>query len=320
MRSPSDAQYIREGKTSVDRDVFENGLSDFVTKTIDRLELMERRSTELQNLWLEVEKERRDPDGNLYRIIEASLGFNPDEGPEQLIDVLADKMDVAGFQPILEIAAASSVEVVANPYEEATSIINVNGRGLPANFDCGRFQPEKVDLKKAKPWEAGQAMARNLRSYLGYGNAPIDNVQLASLFGLRSQALTGEDVSLKNLSLGAPDETNPNHLKIHFHQKHLTGRRFCLARILGERLLNADQPTNWLPATFGLTWRQKYQRAFASEFLCPFQALEEKLAKANPDDDDIFAPLAKMYLMDEYRLEKHWRRNKSDLDDWLTSL
>jgi len=319
MHSPSNAQYIREGKISVDREVFESGLSDFVTKTIDRLELMGYRNTELQKLWLEVEKERRDSDSNLFRIIEASLGFNPDEGPDELIDALADKIGVAGFQPILEIAVASSVEAVANPYDTATSIINVNGRGLPASFNYGNFQSEKVDFKKAKPWEAGHVIARNLRSHLGYGYDPIDNDQLASLFELRTQALTGEDVSVENLSLGVPDETNPNHLKICFHQKHLTGRRFYLARILGERLLDAEQPTNWLPATFALTWRQKYQRAFASEFLCPFQVLEEKIAKANPDDD-IFAPLAQRYIMDEYRLEKHWQRNKSDRDGGLMSL
>jgi hypothetical protein len=315
--SPSNAQYIREGKISVDRDIFERGLSDFVDKTIERLELMGHRNTELQKLWLEVEKERRDPDSNLFRIIEAFLGFNPDEGPDELIDTLAEKIRVAGFEPILEIAAASSVEAVANPYDTATSIINVNSRGLSANFNYGHFQTEKVNFKIAKPWEMGQVIARKLRSHLGYGNDPIDNDQLASLFELRPQALTGEDVSLENLSLGVPDETNPNRLEIYFHQKHLTGRRFYLARILGERLLNAEQPTNWLPATFGLTWRQKYQRAFASEFLCPFKVLEEKITKANPDDD-IFAPLAQLYVMDEYRLEKHWQRNKFDRDyGWL---
>lgn len=318
-RSPSNAQYIVEGKASVDRDTFERGLNDFVTKTVDRLTVMGHRNTELQKLWLEVEKERNDPDSNLYRIIEASLGYNPDEGPDELIDTLADKTETAGFQPIFEISAACSVEAVGAPPDAVSGIINVNGAGLQAIFNYGHFLPEKVNLRKDKPWETGHTMARQLRRHLGYGNGPIENQQLASLFEMRSQALAGEDVSVENLSLGVPDESNPERLKVYFHHRHLTGRRFYLARILGERLLNSEQPANWLPATFGLTWRQKYQRAFASEFLCPFQVLEERVAVANPDDD-IFTPLARDYIMDESRLEKHWQRNKSDRDGGLMSL
>jgi hypothetical protein len=318
-RSPSCVQYVVDGQASVDRDAFERGLNDFVVKTIDRLEVMGHRNTELQILWLEVEKEKRDPEGNLYRIIEASLGYNPGEGPEELIDTLADKTETAGVQPIFEIAAACSVEAVANPHEAAGRIINVNGRGLQATFNYDRFRPEKVNFRKDKPWEIGHAMARKLRRHLGYGNAPVDNEKLTSLFELRSHVLTDGEVSIENLSLGVPDESNPDTLKIYFHQRHLTGRRFYLSRILGERLLNAEQPTNWLPATFGLTWRQKYQRAFASEFLCPFQVLEERIATADPDDN-IFAPLAQQYLMDEMRLARHWERNRSDQDDGLMSL
>jgi hypothetical protein len=314
MHSHSNAQYISAGMANISRDALESGLNDFVTKTINRLELMGHRNTELQNLWLEVEKERRDRDSNFYRIIEASLGYNPDEGPDELIDTLADRTETAGIMPIFEIAAACSKEAVANPHSAVDGIINVNGKGLPASFNYGRFQPEKVNFQKDKPWEIGHDLARKMRRHLGYGNDPIKDEQLASLFELRSQVLTGDDVSIKNLSMGVPSESNPDQLKIYLHQKHLTGRRFYLARILGERLLNAERPANWLPATFGLTWRQKYQRAFASEFLCPFHVLHEQIATANPDDDidDIFVHLAQHYIMDADSLKNHWRQNKSD--------
>jgi Zn-dependent peptidase ImmA (M78 family) len=42
-----------------------------------------------------------------------------------------------------------------------------------------------------------------------------------------------------------------------------------------------------LPATGVYTQRQKFQRAFAQEFLCPFMALREFLGKDRPDDEAI---------------------------------
>ena len=50
-----------------------------------------------------------------------------------------------------------------------------------------------------------------------------------------------------------------------------TGRRFDLARLLGDRLLGQTEPM--LPATRAYTYRQKAQRAFAAELLCPYQAV-----------------------------------------------
>ena len=47
------------------------------------------------------------------------------------------------------------------------------------------------------------------------------------------------------------------------------GRRFELARLLGDRLLG-DVADSLLPATRSTTYRQKAQRAFAAELLSPF--------------------------------------------------
>lgn len=53
--------------------------------------------------------------------------------------------------------------------------------------------------------------------------------------------------------------------------------RLELARLLGDRLTNGLKE-RLLPATRTYTYRQKLQRAFAAELLCPFAMLEEKLA------------------------------------------
>ena len=60
--------------------------------------------------------------------------------------------------------------------------------------------------------------------------------------------------------------------------KKPTGRRFELARLLGDRCLTSEnEPLR--PATRASTYRQKAQRAFAGEFLCPINSLIEHLAQ-----------------------------------------
>ena len=55
-----------------------------------------------------------------------------------------------------------------------------------------------------------------------------------------------------------------------------TGRRFDVARLLGDQLASAGLESLF-PATHADTYRQKWQRAFAAELLCPFEPLRERL-------------------------------------------
>lgn len=63
--------------------------------------------------------------------------------------------------------------------------------------------------------------------------------------------------------------------RVALRSKWETGRRFDLARLIGDRLFaNGDQI---LPATRAYSYRQKMQRAFAAELLSPFTALDDML-------------------------------------------
>ncbi len=57
-----------------------------------------------------------------------------------------------------------------------------------------------------------------------------------------------------------------------------TGRRFDLARLLAERLLNRHQSEPLRAVTKSYTYRQKAQRALAAEFLAPIDAVDAFLA------------------------------------------
>ena len=54
-----------------------------------------------------------------------------------------------------------------------------------------------------------------------------------------------------------------------------TGRRFDVARLIGDRLLDGTERLS--PATQAYSYRQKAQRAFAAELLSPYEAVDDML-------------------------------------------
>lgn len=70
-----------------------------------------------------------------------------------------------------------------------------------------------------------------------------------------------------------------------------TGRRFELARLIGDRLFGGDR--RLFPATRAYSYRQKAQRAFAVELLSPFEAVNEMLG--NDDSEENQADVAQHY-------------------------
>jgi hypothetical protein len=72
------------------------------------------------------------------------------------------------------------------------------------------------------------------------------------------------------------------------HKVHLsaytTGRRFALARLIGDKIAGSPSGPFKLAAPRTYTYRQKLQRAFAGEFLCPFEELEKMLGGDFGDD------------------------------------
>lgn len=66
-----------------------------------------------------------------------------------------------------------------------------------------------------------------------------------------------------------------------------TNRKFQFARLLADDIISGGgEPL--LPVKRGKTARQKLQRAFAAELLCPSAALRDMLPTA-PNDDDLEA-------------------------------
>ena len=66
----------------------------------------------------------------------------------------------------------------------------------------------------------------------------------------------------------------PDRLDICLNTSYPTNHRFALLRLVGDRLYAPDTD-KFLPVTTVKTARQKFQRAYAQEFLCHSDALKD---------------------------------------------
>jgi hypothetical protein len=121
-------------------------------------------------------------------------------------------------------------------------------------------------------WRRGAAAAQALRHSAQLGAAPISNNRLAELAGVQSTALTEVGDARRGPKLSYALDESPSVGKVVLHSKWKTGRRFELARLLGDRIAG-DGYGRLFPATRSYTYRQKLQRTFAAELLCPFDTL-----------------------------------------------
>ena len=99
---PSTAEpihYSREYNGFIPAASFERGIENFVNSTMERLEGLERLTTaapacrELADLWEEVNRERNDPQSAEWRRLEACLGHDPDDAPDELMEKLFGEYD-----------------------------------------------------------------------------------------------------------------------------------------------------------------------------------------------------------------------------------
>jgi hypothetical protein len=186
--------------------------------------------------------------------------------------------DQLGREAIIEIAAD---HIDGRPRITADDVASITDRyGIPApsarlglslEFEFVERLACTVDLPA---WKRGSEAAAAFRSQKRLGHAPLQNSTLAELFGLEPRVLTGGKG-------GAPFafsfDKSSSERRVVLRSKRPDGRRFELARLLGDRLV-LRTGDHLIPATQASTYRQKLQRAFAAEFLCPFNALIDKLA------------------------------------------
>jgi len=238
---------------------------------IDRLAEEGIEETNLNRLWADLTSERADPDLSLRRRLEALAGVEPDEDNPSINKLIAESSEV-GSDAVAELAAEAGARQRFHTIADLWAQAELEGYEAHAkNAVQLREFGLLPSISEAPAWKRGAEAARLLREQENLGVAPIHNKRLEELAGVKS-GIIGDTTKRADLSFLIQEKGNG---RVALHSGYETGRRFQLARLLGDE--TAMPGTSCNLATSAHTYRQKLQRSFAAEFLCPFDALLDEL-------------------------------------------
>jgi len=257
---------------------FEAVVDAFIARIQGRLEGMEQ--TNLGRIWEDVLAERADTNRAWRRRLEALLGRDADEVEDDAVERLVEDAASLGKQAVEELAAHRAQGGELPGAKELGEVAKRSGFAARPQ-DSPRLAPGAVSrLHDAPAWKIGADAARALRTQLALGEAPIADTRLAELAGVEKRALE-ENAPAADLSFALDRTATDGRVVLRSHWR--TGRRFDLARLLGDRVV-MPYADRLHAATRAYTWRQKMQRSFAAEFLSPFAAVDAKLAGDYSDE------------------------------------
>ena len=256
----------------------EAAIDDFVPVVVKLTSDAGLVDTNLHVLWQELQSEREDPEMARFRKFEALLGCDPGELDDEVWEKRLADAGVLGERALEEIAIGGNADLSGMP--SARQIAEITNR---AGFDINPADGASVDVPELwqwgdiAAWRIGVSAAIALRSQERLGDSPIANDVLASLAGTSADVI-GKNEPGDKFAWVFRQCNEPAQVAL--RSKWETGRRFELARLLGDNIFSAGMPGGpepLSPATQSYSYRQKVQRAFAAELLSPWPAVKEML-------------------------------------------
>lgn len=163
----------------------------------------------------------------------------------------------------------------AAPLQQLEQILQFSRSSEP----IGQFQVSGTTIASKPglklPWIAGWELAKAARSHLSLGDGPLSDDTISDLLGIGKEHLKASTEGARP-TVGLACTEQAGRMKFLFHKPTREARRFEAARFLADHLASMPEG-NWIAVTDTATARQKQQRAFATEFLCPIDALVEHL-------------------------------------------
>ena len=144
--------YLKDYICSIDCAGFEQEVESFVKSTIKRISSTSGEETNLKELWSEVERERQDPELSEIRKLEAYLGYDPGEAPEELVRKLMNAREHYGAEAVHEMAAASR-NLAAQRLEELNADL-VRSNHIVRMMNCRTITArlQTPSSQNAPPW------------------------------------------------------------------------------------------------------------------------------------------------------------------------
>ncbi len=304
-------EYLGSDTTHVPARIWEEAVDHFVTDVLSLLGTAQLHDTELYAIWHELGEERSDAALTAFRRTEALLGFDVDEGSEAHIEAVLGDAEELGTDAVNELATGAGGDRTS-----AADIRNLSETaGFAANPEDGvSFSPSDLpDVSqwgRVAAWRIGKQLARFVRNQTGLPDGPVNNQVLAGLAGTSRCAVENCQTSGPITWVFAPGKTQG---RIVLRSSWLSNRRFDMARIVGDRVFsmaNCVSAEPLSPATSSYSYRQKAQRSFAAELLCPWHAIEDDF-EAGFDDADI-ERVAAQFQVSERVVENVLDNNRMD--------
>lgn len=274
-------KYLQAFSASVDASQFQQAAFSLIEQTVQQLDAQGVQATDLHHAWAALQQELGHTGSFRYRQLEAQLGFDVDESEEGYISRLLQAETQFGSTAVDEITQAEKDNTL-QALQDVREQLSLSKSTI--SFKETTLQP-KLHTQAQQPWEKGRAMAQALREVWAIDSDKLSNEQIADR--LHANKNLWAELSQQEGSLAvAHTQTAGSTSTIVLGKSRPEAQRFMLARIVGDHLFAANTK-DMLVCTIGKTYRQKYQRAFAQELLCPYSALVSWLNTVQPNEEAI---------------------------------
>ena len=275
--SKQSVRYLTElgGPRNVPLVDFQNAVDEFIGGVLGRLRAVGQAGTDLASLWSLVLEDRADPEQAQVRRIEAQMGFDPEECPDAVLTQALALESCMGSAALSELAPVYGRRGEGTALAEISELASSDGLLGKPEVERGTFQFAQAAVP---PWQRAVDAASKLRKHLGDIAQPISDSKLYGLLGL-SATTVAEWVPPARYPAGLAIPEDGQRLKFVPRKRHPIAKRFEFARFLADYLCRDGATREWLTSTDLATSRQKFQRAFAAEFLCPISSVIGFLGK-----------------------------------------
>jgi hypothetical protein len=224
--------------------------------------------------------ERGDPEMSAWRRLEAQLGYDVDQAPEELMNSLHRFEQEYGAGAIAEVALATQGDLAATVLE--AEIAEANQHHWQCDLRHTAFLAGEIDKQSGEPpWRLGEIAAAKVRAVIGHSTGPLRNKPLAEILGVRQHALKGVQ-GTRELAYGLRLNTGRRRGEVVAPSSRWSAdRRFEFSRALGDAIWSDHERLG--PLTRAKSARQKFQRAFAQSLLCPYGDLRAYIGDDTSD-------------------------------------
>jgi hypothetical protein len=285
-------RYVRTCEVTVGVPAFEEGVDRLMESLLARLEALGAADEELREVWETLDAERHHEQAGRLRRREAMLGLDPEAVPSESVEALARTGDWMGEGALEEVLMAARYATIHERLRQLSLWSMADGLVLDASAleTIGKpwIPPARLP---ARPWERGNGLAGHTRAALGLAaDDPLGTALLSGLLAadVLAPANGATQAGPERMSAGFRRAGGEAQVRAVLRARHPRARRFEVARLMAEAML-APADDRVLPITDARTARQKAQRAFAQELLCPVEGLVARLTLPAPHEAEIEA-------------------------------